>query len=185
MTVPATSVADSPAFTLSRCIAFDAGHRIMTHGSKCRNLHGHRYQVEAICGTNQLQTSGEQEDMVLDFAFLKEDMIRLIADPCDHGFIAALADTELLEMFTPTGLSSHDWQDGLRQTVARHGAAQTSQTRLSTKLYVVPFQPTAERLARHWYELLAPAIKERTGGLVHLIAVQVHETPNCVARYCP
>lgn len=179
------TVSDVPAFTLSRLIAFDAGHRIMTHGSKCRNLHGHRYQVEALCTAHRLQADGEQEDMVLDFAFLKDEMLRLIADPCDHGFIVALADTELLAMFTPSGVPAHDWREGLRQTVERHGAALTEQTRLSTKVYVVPFQPTAERLARHWYELLAPAVMQRSGGLARLSAVQVHETPNCVARYSP
>lgn len=180
MTVP-----DVPAFTLSRRIAFDAGHRIMTHGSKCRNLHGHRYQVEATCAAHHVHTDGEQEGMVVDFGFLKEDMLRLIADPCDHGFIVALADIELLKMFAPTDESFTDWQNGVRQTVTRHGAALTDRTRLSTKLYVVPFQPTAEQLARHWYELLAPTVIQRSADLARLVAVQVHETPNCIACYQP
>ncbi|MEE8246777.1 MAG: 6-carboxytetrahydropterin synthase, partial [Alphaproteobacteria bacterium] len=36
-------------YTVTRRLEIDAGHRVMTHGSKCRHLHGHRYVVEAVC----------------------------------------------------------------------------------------------------------------------------------------
>ena len=173
------------SFKVSRRIEIDAGHRIMTHGSKCRNLHGHRYVVEVECEAGHLHHDGEQTDMVVDFGFLKEEMMRLIDAPCDHGFIAAGADDGLLALFAPEDGDAKLWVAGIRAEVTANGAALTSQTRLGTKLYVVPFQPTAECLAKHWYGLLAQPVADRSGGSARLVSVRVWETPNCMAEYAP
>jgi 6-pyruvoyltetrahydropterin/6-carboxytetrahydropterin synthase len=170
-------------YRVTRRIDIDAGHRIMTHGSKCRHLHGHRYAVEAVCEAAILHGDGEQSGMVVDFGFLKEEMLAAIDRPCDHGFIAALEDRDLLAMFAPDGIATQDWLDGLAAEVAQSGAAVTTRTRLATKLYVVPFQPTAECLARHWYGLLARPVEVRSDGMARLVAIRVWETPNCLAEY--
>lgn len=170
-------------FRVRRRIEIDAGHRIMTHGSKCRNLHGHRYVVEVECEASHLHPSGEQTDMVVDFGFLKEEMLKAIDAPCDHGFIAALADVELLTMFAPLGGDTVEWLADLEAQVRINGEATTSKTRLMTKLTVVPFQPTAECLARHWFVKLAEPVKNRSGGAARLLLVRVFETPNCAAEY--
>ncbi|MDO8606051.1 MAG: 6-carboxytetrahydropterin synthase [Phaeospirillum sp.] len=174
-----------PAFKVSRRIEIDAGHRIMTHGSKCRNLHGHRYVVEVECEAGRLHEVGEQTDMVVDFGFLKDEMMRLIDGPCDHGFIAAGADDGLLALFAPATGDAVEWLADLRAVMNRDGAALTSDTRLGTKLYVVPFQPTAECLAKHWFGLLAQPVAVRSGGAARLVSVRVWETPNCMAEYGP
>lgn len=170
-------------FRVTRRIDIDAGHRIMTHGSKCRHLHGHRYGIEATCEAVRLHHDGEQTDMVVDFGFLKDEMLRAIDEPCDHGFIAALADRELLAMFAPQGADPGTWVAALAAEVERAGEATTTQTRLGTKLTVIPVQPTAECLARHWYGKLAEPVRRRSGGTARLVAVTVFETPNCAARY--
>lgn len=174
-------------YTATRRIAIDAGHRIMTHGSKCRHLHGHRYEIEATCQTvaGRLHEHGEQTDMVLDFGFLKDEMMTYIDAPCDHGFIAALQDDGLLAMFTPEGRFTAAWIETVRAAVAADGFCATTDCRLDAKLYVVPFQPTAECLARHWFEHLAPRVTLRSDGLAALIEVRVAETPNCTATYRP
>ncbi|OAN52310.1 6-pyruvoyl tetrahydropterin synthase [Paramagnetospirillum marisnigri] len=173
------------SFRVRRRIEIDAGHRIMTHGSKCRNLHGHRYVVEVECEARRLHADGEQTDMVVDFGFLKDEMMRLIDAPCDHGFIAAAADAELLGLFAPVGAQAESWVGGIRAQVAADGAALTTDTRMLTKLYVVPFQPTAECLAMHWYGLLEQPVAARSDGCARLVAVRVWETPNCMAEYAP
>jgi 6-pyruvoyltetrahydropterin/6-carboxytetrahydropterin synthase len=168
---------------VSRRIEIDSGHRIMTHGSKCRNLHGHRYAVEAVCEGVTLHEAGEQTDMVVDFGFLKEELMRAIDAPCDHGFIAAAADTNLLALFAPEAESADAWLTSVRGEVARCGAYLTSATRLGTKLYVVPFQPTAECLAKHWFQLLEGPVAQRSDGGARLVAIRVWETPNCMAEF--
>jgi len=47
----------------------------------------------------------------------------------------------------------------------------------------VPFQPTAECLARHWFERLASRVASRSDGMAELVRVSVWETPNCRADY--
>lgn len=170
-------------YTVTRSLAIDAGHRIMTHGSKCRHLHGHRYTVEATAATATLHPSGEQQDMVLDFSFLKEEMLAEIDQPCDHGLISSLADRELLAMLCPSDREFAAWYEGIGQRVGRDGWLATCEARLGQKLYVVPFQPTAECLARHWFERLAPRVEARSDGMARLCRVVVWETPNCSASF--
>ncbi len=175
------------AHTITRHLEIDAGHRVMTHGSKCRHLHGHRYTIEATCTTtigDHLHQDGEQTDMVLDFGFLQEEMLHAIHAPCDHSFIVALADTELLSMLAPTDrLAASLWRQTLIAAIQAGGFCATSTGRLGTRLYIVPFQPTAERLARHWFERLAPAVSRRSAGLSTLFSVAVWETPKSQASY--
>jgi len=55
---------------ISKTIHTETGHRLMCHGGKCRNLHGHSYQWTASIMGEVEESTG----MVLDFADLKEVM---------------------------------------------------------------------------------------------------------------
>ena len=172
-------------FAITRKIEIDAGHRIASHGSKCRHLHGHRYGIEAVCkaASGELIREGEQSGMVLDFGFLKDEMVRIIDGPCDHGLIVAIHDHELVSMFTPPGQDPEAWKADLVRDIEKQGYAERTQARMQQKLYVVPFPPTAECLAKHWFERLGPAIAARSNGMAALVGVTVWETPNCRADY--
>lgn len=169
-------------YAVTRRIEMDAGHRIMTHDSKCCNLHGHRYVIEATCYAAYLHTIGEQTDMALDFNFLREEMLSVIG-LCDHGFIVSLEDKAFLTMLAPLTQSIISWIKVLTNTVQKNGFCSTKNNKLGTLLYIVPFQPTAERLAKHWFEQLAPVVSKRSNGLAHLMSVAVLETPNNRAKY--
>lgn len=173
----------SSRYRVSRRIAIDAGHRIASHRSKCRHLHGHRYEIEAWCSASRLHEWGEQQGMVLDFGFLKEEMLAIIDQGCDHGFITQLADRELLDLFRPEAHPLDAWLSTLAAGVERDGFVVTEDTRLGTKLYVMPDPPTAEGLARHWFRRLAPRVATRSDGLAVLERVRVWETPNCWAEH--
>jgi 6-pyruvoyltetrahydropterin/6-carboxytetrahydropterin synthase len=172
-------------FVVTRRISIDAAHRVSTHGSKCRNLHGHRYDIETTCRalTGALHLSGEQTDMVVDFSFLKEEMIRHIEETCDHGLIACIDDVALLETFCPEGRDFAEWIAPLRRAVAENGNVFTVEAKMDTKLYIVGCQPTAERLAEHWFHCLEDAVSARSDGQAELIRVRVWETPNCYADF--
>ena len=172
-------------FSVTRQIAIDAGHRIMTHGSKCRHLHGHRYTIEASSEARHLHVSGEQTGMVIDFSFLKEEMMAEIDQPCDHGFIACCDDSDFLHALAPTSTDPEAWLSDLRDIVRITGYAAITDCLLGTKLYLVPGQPTAECLAKHWFERLAPRVVARSNGLAVLKTLTVWETPNCRAEYRP
>lgn len=158
-----------------REIGIDAGHRVPEHGSKCRNLHGHRYRVQAVV-RGALHVGGEQDGMTLDFGFLKQVMMDHIDAPCDHGLILSQRDPYLADFLPnrPSALVHRMERDAEHYLFAdgRFG-----------KLYVIPFTPTAENLARHWYARMLGPVNDLTGGLARLHQVIVWETPNCNASY--
>ena len=164
-----------------REIGIDAGHRVPMHASKCKHPHGHRYLIEAHC-TGQLQEGNEQEGMVIDFGFLKEEMMEIIDEYCDHGQILQVNDP-YVKRFAP----KIDLREAVRQVRScgfySYKGRLAEAEELPVKLYLVAFAPTAENLARHWFQRLAPRVDERTEGKGHLARIVVHETPNCRAYY--
>jgi len=140
-------------FRITRKIELDAAHRVSSHGSKCRHVHGHRYTVEATC-EGELITGGEQAGMVFDFGFLKGFMMDRIHEPADHAMIAWMHDPLLKRFADCCG-----------------------------KLLVVPYIPTAENLARYWYDQLVDDVDRALGSSGRLVSVRVYETPNCWADY--
>lgn len=74
--------------TITRRLEFDAGHRLMKHESKCRNVHGHRYVVEVSVAGPQLDVVGR----VVDFSALKDKLGNWIDACWDHGFLYQIGD---------------------------------------------------------------------------------------------
>jgi 6-pyruvoyltetrahydropterin/6-carboxytetrahydropterin synthase len=117
--------------------------------------------------------------MVLDFGFLKEEMMNEIDAPCDHGTCLWVKDPVLHALL---GLNPEQTMLPLiEQSV--HSNGYWLGLLPTGKTYVVPFVPTAENLAKHWYDRLLPRIVERTDGKASLARVDVWETPNCSASY--
>lgn len=130
--------------------SFDSAHFLAGYEGKCRNLHGHRWRVVVEICAQKLQEEGQLRGMVTDFGDIKEDLKNL-ADFYDHAFI---------------------YESGsLRESTVR--ALKEEEFRLIE----VPFRPTAENFARHFYCLL------REKGY-QMGKVEVYETPNNCAVYC-
>ena len=78
---------------LTRQIKFCAGHRLMNHGGKCENLHGHNYVVD-------ITVTGEQTDdvgRVVDFSVIKKLFKGWIDENWDHGFLLSREDAESIK----------------------------------------------------------------------------------------
>lgn len=144
----------SKFFEITREIGIDAAHRVPDHRSKCYNIHGHRYVVQATC-KGPLYEVGEQRGMVLDFGFLKDEMMDVIDAEADHAFLVWKNDP-VVRLLLGSGHS---------------------------KLVILDFVPTAENLAAYWFNKLAPRVTARTDGAAWLELMRVHETPNCFADY--
>ncbi|KKL86524.1 hypothetical protein LCGC14_1943850 [marine sediment metagenome] len=168
-------------YTISREIGIDAGHRVPTHGSKCKNLHGHRYTIQAICESEDLHEEGEQKDMTLDFGFLKQEMMDVIDLCCDHGVMLWSGDP-LLEVLIPNEEQCNKVADFVHQNGWCDVSREWTLSGIG-KLYVISVIPTAEALAKHWFERLEKRVAERSNNLAWLAKVQVWETPNCWAAY--
>lgn len=164
-------------FNTMRHIEIDAAHRVPDHLSKCRNLHGHRYKVEAhVAGA--LAVEGSQTGMTLDFSFIKEALIQKVHDPCDHGLILKYDDPMLKLLLADFVVSEFLGEKDVRwcQEV-EHPISK------GLKLYLMADTPTAENLACHWYHRMKDMIRDRSESRAWLGRIRVHETPNCWAEY--
>jgi len=135
-------------------IEIDMGHRVPNHKSKCRNFHGHRYKIEVGVNDKIITTPGQSDEgMVIDFGDLKEIMMQEIDKKYDHGFVMWAGDT-YYNIFKNLYIED------------------------SMKIIFVPFIPTAENLAKHWYMILATKLFDRGIKIHH---VKVWETPTSTA----
>jgi 6-pyruvoyltetrahydropterin/6-carboxytetrahydropterin synthase len=161
-------------------VCIDAAHRVPLHGSRCKNIHGHRYEIIAACqGT--LADGTEEDGMVMDFGFLKEEMMFIVDACADHGLILSASDP-LLTVLTE---DAHRWgPDSLEDHSSYHILTDVKSSGVFIgKIYIIKTAPTAENLARHWYLRLSERVLKRTDGRARLISLSVAETPNCVATY--
>lgn len=158
--------------SVTKEIEIQAAHRVAETSSKCRLLHGHRYVIEATC-SGEIAKSGEQKGMVIDFSFLKEVMIQYIHEPCDHGTILDKNDPLLHALVAEGGV-----QGGYT-----FGEEASLFTNDFGNFYGVPFTPTAENLARHWFDLMKEPVQVASRGFAHLVRVRVWETGSCFADY--
>lgn len=136
--------------TCTRRIKFSSGHRVMGHENKCATPHGHNYIVDITAEAEELDSIGR----VIDFSLLKKRLGGWIDEHWDHTFLIYEKDTQTIE--------------ALKLVPA------------SKPLYICPFNPTAEEMAR--YLLLTIAPKVLTGTGVKITSIIVHETENCSAE---
>ena len=159
-------------FIITKRIEIDAAHRVPGHLGKCRGLHGHRYVVEAQCeGT--LADQGSESGMVLDFGFLKEELIDVVDSQCDHSMILWIKDP-LAQLMCSVSVR-------MERNVSELGyhAVQTD----FGQIYLIATVPTAENLAEHWFSRLVGRVFARSGGRAKLVALRVWETPTASAIY--
>jgi len=145
---------------ISKEIEFDLGHRVSTHGSKCRNPHGHRYKVRVTCEGDIIDdVTRPDHGMLIDFGNLKTIMNKRVHDVLDHGFCVWENDHVVRNMMEDEA----------------HGQG--------WNYIVFPYIPTAENIARWSWEEIVKDIEEEFGNDLKLYEVAVWETPTSVA-YC-
>lgn len=148
---------------ITRKVEFDAGHRIPSHDSKCRNPHGHRYVVEATVSGPIISESGRSDEgMVVDFGNLKGIMQMAFSDSWDHAFLVYQ-------------------DDPLREKLEE--CAELFDKR---KIIVLPFPPTVELLARQAFLSTHQRILGMQDDVLpdhrcSLSRLRMYETPNCWA----
>ncbi len=136
-------------YTLKTSAAFDSAHFLSGYEGKCANIHGHRWLIEAEVAGESLCAQGDKRGMLIDFGDLKRE-VRAIADGYDHALIIEKGS---LKSKTFAALM----EEGFR-------------------IIEIPCRPTAENLARMFFEEL------NKRGLP-VIKVTVYETPQNCASY--
>ena len=141
---------------VTKQIRIDCGHRVPNHDSKCKNIHGHNYLIELGVYGEVITTQGTpDEGMVIDFSDLKKVLMEEIDERFDHN-------------------SVFYEKDQMRSHLESLNSYQTK------RIQFVPFIPTAENLAKYWFELMEPKLVARNIKIHH---VTVWETLSSTATY--
>jgi len=133
-------------------LEFDAGHRIPSHKSQCKNLHGHRYAIEITLSGDIITLENASENgMVMDFSDVKTIAKSAVIDVWDHAFLVYQHDKEILNFLN--SLPNH-------------------------KTVVFPTVPTAENMAAEAFKILKNQYQDTFGNHLKLEKVRLYETPN-------
>lgn len=137
-------------YTIETQTSFDSAHFLAGYQGKCGNIHGHRWTVRVIAKGEALEENRAQtRGMLMDFSQLKA-ALQEMGNAMDHVLI--------LER----GTMAEDTLGCLKRDGFR--------------MVEVDFRPTAENLARWFYDRLMEQ------GF-SLQSVVVYETPNNCAAY--
>jgi len=145
---------------ITKRVEFDAGHRVPSHKSKCRNMHGHRYVLEVTLKGPVKPIRNESDDgMVIDFGDVKRIAEEKFAEPLDHAFVVYAGDDDCRDALCCMGVDH--------------------------KTVVVDFIPTAENLAQWAADMLNVHYQIAFGTELQLESVRLYETPNSWADASP
>ena len=129
---------------LVRQLKFCAGHRLYRHESKCAFFHGHNYRVDVEVVGSGGGTEVDAVGRIVDFSLIKKRMLGWLDDNWDHGFLLFEEDVNALaaiKMVQPT------------------------------KYFVMPYNPTAENMARYLLEVVAPNVLGDLGVIARKVIV--------------
>lgn len=147
-------------YSVERYHDISAGHRVVGHESKCRHIHGHNYRIHFVCVPQDWVDGGELQSgnldeigRVIDFGVIKERLAMWLEEVWDHKTLMWVKDPMVKVL---------------------HSSMKDS-------VVVVPFNPTAENMARFLVEVVGPAQLKGTG--VVLQTVRIDETRKCSATY--
>lgn len=138
-----------------------AGHRVVGHEGKCRHLHGHNYRIHFTCEAESLDDLGR----VVDFSVVKDRLCMWLEKNWDHKFL--VWNNDALMYGIHCSVNNDDEQ------------SQEDRDHFNESLVWLDFNPTAENLANHILEVVAPAQLKGTG--VTVTQVTIEETRKCSA----
>lgn len=147
--------------TATRFHDFSCGHRVVGHEGKCRYLHGHNYRVHfTVAPVHGLDHVGR----VLDFSAINSRLCQWLEREWDHKMLLWEKDP-LWAFFDQEGIHTIE---SYEVTIGGPGVVK------------VPFNPTAEEIARYLLYVIGP--EQLAGTNVRLIEVTVEETRKCSAH---
>jgi len=138
--------------TATRYHDVSCGHRVCNQGGKCENLHGHNYRIFFTLTSADSTLPLDTVGRVLDFSVIKSKLCMWLEENWDHKFLV---------------FSDDPW--------AEHLIA------IDKSVVVVPFNPTAENMAKYLVNVVGPA--QLLGTACVLTDCSINETAKCSASY--
>lgn len=150
--------------SIMREFGIDAGHRLHNHEGKCKHLHGHRYTFQVWFISDHLDQVGR----VVDFGTIKNKIGGWLENHWDHGLILSEVDP-MTKFFADSQSAMYFVDPGDDVDPFYH-----------QKLFILPFNPTAENLCRYLFQIIVDLTKDME---LKVSKVGCWETPNCYAEY--
>jgi 6-pyruvoyltetrahydropterin/6-carboxytetrahydropterin synthase len=133
---------------------FEAAHALPGYDGKCKNIHGHSYQLYVtVIGTPINDKSHPKNGMVMDFGDLKHIVKTEIVDIFDHAIILN-SDSEHLKLAEKIAAYSH-------------------------RTVLVDYQPTSEMMLQDFKKRIQKHLPKN----VELHSLKLYETNNSYAEW--
>ena len=140
-------------FYITKIFHFEAAHALNGYDGKCRNIHGHSYEMRVTVKGMPLNEPGNPKNgMVIDFHDLKAIVNQEVIEKLDHSFIIG---NNMPKDFVEITKQSFD------------------------KVVELPYQPTTENMLADF----AQRIKQRLPQHVELYSVTLQETRDNIAEW--
>ena len=140
-------------FYITKIFHFEAAHALNGYDGKCRNIHGHSYEMRVTVKGMPLNESGNPKNgMVIDFHDLKAIVNQEVIEKLDHSFIIG---NNMPKDFVEITKQNFD------------------------KVVELPYQPTTENMLADF----AQRIKHRLPQHVELYSVTLQETRDNIAEW--
>lgn len=140
-------------FYLTKIFRFEAAHALVGYDGKCRNIHGHSYELQVTVKGMPINESGNPKNgMVIDFHDLKRIVNEEVVERLDHSFIIG---TNMPDDFVESAKRNFD------------------------KIVCVAYQPTTENMLTDFAE----RIKVKLPQNVELYSVRLQETRDSYAEW--
>jgi 6-pyruvoyltetrahydropterin/6-carboxytetrahydropterin synthase len=136
-----------------RKLEFEAGHRVVGHENKCKNVHGHNFVIDVYARSkvNKLDKVGR----IIDFSVLKEIIGGWLDKNWDHGFLYYYGEDDIMTPF---------FRDNPTQ-----------------KNYSLNFNPTAENLSEYLVEIVFPQLFKDMS--IEIFKIKMYETSKSMVTY--
>jgi len=133
---------------------FETAHALYGYDGKCKNVHGHSYQLYVtVIGQPIQDPTHVKNGMVLDFADLKKIVKTEIVNVFDHA----------------TVLNNNSPHKELAEKIKQH----------SPKVILVDYQPTSENMILDFAKLISTKLPDS----VKLHSLKLYETQNSYAEW--
>ena len=140
-------------FYLTKIFHFEAAHALNGYDGKCRNIHGHSYELRVTVKGMPLNEPGNPKNgMVIDFHDLKNIVNQEVVEKLDHSFI----------------IGDNMPKDFVEIT-----------KKYFDKVVELPYQPTTENMLADF----AQRIKQYLPQHVELYSVTLQETRDNIAEW--
>ena len=140
-------------FYLTKIFHFEAAHALNGYDGKCRNIHGHSYELRVTVKGMPLNEPGNPKNgMVIDFHDLKQIVNQEVVEKLDHSFIIG---NNMPKDFVEITKKNFD------------------------KVVELPYQPTTENMLSDFAE----RIKKNLPQHVELYSVTLQETRDSIAEW--